>query len=184
MPRPSAAKATAKSVAKKSAAAAADVPLRFTTTVVRLDNGMRYHVLPVPDPVVEKILAGPTRRLLATVNGHACKRALQTHADDGGGFLILGLDTLKEAGLKRGSTAVVELRIDPEPDALDMPEVFALVLEQDDAARARWETFTLGRRRSLLHFVTSAKQEATQIKRSWDLAEKIRTHTLYGDVRK
>ncbi len=62
-----------------------------------------------------------------------------------------------------------------------MPDAFALVLEQDPAARERWDTFPVGRQRSLLHFITSAKQEATQIKRAWELAEKIRTHTLYGD---
>ncbi len=164
---------------KKSATAAA-LAARFTTTVVRLDTGMRYHALPVPDAVAETWKRSGIRRLAGTVNGHPVRRALQSHAD-GGSFIILGQDTLKEAGLKRGSVAALELAPDPEPDALDMPEVFTLVLEQDDAARARWESFPLGRRRSLLHYVTSAKQEATRIKRSWELAEKIRTHSLYGD---
>lgn len=164
---------------KKSARRPASVA-RFTATVVRLDTGMRYHTLPVPDPVADAWKQAGIRRLVGTVNGHPIKRALQNHAD-GGSFIILGLDTLKEAGLKRGSTALLELTPDPEPDTLDIPEVFTLVLEQDDAARARWETFPLGRRRSLLHYITSAKQEATQIKRAWDLAEKIRTHSLYGD---
>lgn len=161
---------------KKPATSAA----RFTSTVVRLDTGMRYHALPVPDAVAEGWKQAGIRRLLGTVNGLAIKRALQNHAD-GGSFIILGQDTLKEAGLKRGSVAAVELAPDPEPDLLDIPEVFTLVLEQDDAARIRWESFPLGRRRSLLHYITSARQEATQIRRAWDLAEKIRTHSLYGD---
>ena len=164
----------------KKSASPASLAARFTTTVVRLDTGLRYHALPVPDAVAEAWKQAGIRRLVGTVNGLAVRRALQNHAD-GGSFIILGQDTLKEAGLKRGSVAAVELAPDPEPDALDMPEVFVLVLEQDDAARARWESFPLGRRRSLLHYITSAKQEATQIKRAWDLAGKIRTHSLYGD---
>jgi hypothetical protein len=164
---------------KKSAAPSA-LSARFTATVVRLDTGMRYHALPVPEALAGAWKQAGIRRLAGTVNGLPVRRALQSHAD-GGSFLILGQDTLKEAGLKRGSNALVELAPDPEPDALDMPEVFTLVLEQDDAARARWESFPLGRRRSLLHYITSAKQEATRIKRSWELAEKIRTHSLYGD---
>ncbi len=153
---------------------------RFTARVVRLDTGMRYHALPVPGEMAAAWKNAGVRRLLGTVNGRPIKRALQSHAD-GGSFIILGQDTLKLAGLKEGGTAALELGPDPEPDALDMPEEFALVLEQDDVARARWETFPLGRRRSLLHYITSAKQEATRIKRAWDLAEKIRTHSLHGD---
>jgi hypothetical protein len=152
----------------------------FTATVVRLDTGMRYHALPVPDTIAKKFKAAGTRRLIAVINGHTCKRALQNHAD-GGSFIIVGGDLLKTCGLKLRSTATVSLAPDPEPDAVDMPEAFALVLDQDEAARARWDTFSIGRQRSLLHYITSAKQEATQIKRAWKLAEKIRTHSLYGD---
>ena len=154
----------------------------FTSTVVRLETGMRYHALPVPDAVAAKFKTAGVRRLIATINGHTCKRALQNHAD-GGSFFIVGGDLLKTCGLKLRSVATVSLAPDPEPDDLDMPDAFALVLEQDPAARERWNTFPIGRRRSLLHFITSAKQEATQIKRAWELAEKIRTHTLYGDKR-
>ena len=154
--------------------------VRFTIIVVRLETGMRYHALPVPDDVAGNFKASGTRRLLATINGHVFKRALQNHAD-GGSFIILGQDQLKTCGLKLRSTTTVSLVPDPTPDLLDMPKCFALVLDQDDEARARWETFPIGRQRSLLHYITSAKQEATQIKRAWQLAEKIRTHSLYGD---
>lgn len=155
-------------------------PARFTATVVRLDTGMRYHALPVPSDVAASFKKAGISRLIATVNGHTYRRALQNHAD-GDSFIILGRELLKECGLKRGSTATVTLTPDPEPEALDIPDCFTLVLEQDDAARTRWHTFPLGRQRSLLHYITSAKQEATRIKRSWELAEKIRTHSLYGD---
>ena len=158
------------------------LPSQFTSTVVRLETGMRYHALPVPDDVAEKLKSAGIRRLLATINGHVFKRALQNHAD-GGSFIILGREQLKTCGLKLRSTATVSLVPDPTPDLLDMPECFALILDQDDEARTRWETFPIGRQRSLLHYITSAKQEATQIKRAWDLAEKIRTRTLHGDTK-
>lgn len=154
--------------------------LSFTAKVVRLDSGMRYHAVPVPDDVAEKLKAVGSRRVVATIGEHTFRRGLMNHAE-GDSYIVLGGDILKTCGLREGSSVALTLAPDPEPDALDMPECFALVLEQDHEARARWETFPIGRRRSLLHYITSAKTEATQIKRAWDLAEKIRTRTLYGD---
>ncbi len=151
-----------------------------TAKVVRLDGGVRFHVVPVPDDVAEKLKAAGSRRVLATIGGHVFKRGLINHAE-GDSYIVLGGDILKTCGLREGSPVIVTLAPDPEPDALEMPECFALVLDEDAEARARWDTFTVGRRRSLLHYISSAKTEVTQIKRAWELAQKIRTHTLHGD---
>lgn len=152
----------------------------FTAKVVRLDGGMRFHVVPAPDAVADALKTAGSRRVLATIGAHIFKRGLMNHAE-GGGYIVLGGYMLKTCGLREGSTVAVTLAPDPEPDTLDVPECFALVLEQDAGARARWETFPTGRRRSLLHHIAGAKTEATQIKRAWEMAEKIRTRTLHGD---
>ena len=152
----------------------------FTAKVVRLEGGMRFHAVPVPDDVAEKLKAAGSRRVLATIGAHTFRRGLMNHAE-GDSYIVLGGDILKTCGLHEGSSVALTLAPDPEPDALDMPECFALVLEEDAEARARWVTFPTGKRRSLLHYISSAKTEATQIKRSWELAEKIRTRSLYGD---
>lgn len=163
--------------------AAGKLAFRFTSSLVRLDSGMQFHILPVPDKAAAAWKKAKVRRLVGTVNGHAVKRALQSHAD-GGSFLIVGRALLKETGVGFKAPAVLALRPDPAPDRLELPEEFQLVLDQDDAARARWETFKLGKQRSLAYYVSSAKTEPTRIKRSLELAKKIRTHTLYGDLQK
>lgn len=152
----------------------------FSAKVVRLDGGIRFHAVPVPDGVAEKLKAAGSRRVLATIGGHTFRRGLMNHAE-GDCYIVVGGDILKTCGLREGSPVAVTLAPDPEPDELEVPECFTLVLEQDAEARARWETFPVGRRRSLLHYISSAKTEATQIKRSWELAEKIRTRSLHGD---
>lgn len=152
----------------------------FTAKVVRLDGGIRFHVAPVPDDVAEKLKSAGSRRVIATIGGHVFKRGLMNHAE-GDSYIVLGGDILKTCGLREGSVAAITLAPDPEPDALDVPECFEIALEQDAEARARWETFPIGRRRSLLHYISSAKSEPTRIKRSWGLVDKIRTRTLHGD---
>ena len=157
-----------------------NLTVRFTTEVVRLDSGLRFHILPLPNDVAARLRAGKVRRLITTVNGHTINRGLQWHAD-GGAFLILGRSLLAELGLKRGSRVEVSLKPDPRPDSFELPEELSLTLAQDDAARERWETFTPGFRRSLAYYVSTAKTEPTRIKRSLELAHKIRTRTLYSD---
>lgn len=152
----------------------------FTAKVARLDGGMRFHVAPVPDAVAGALKAAGLRRVLATIGAHTFKRGLMNHAD-GDSYIVLGGDILKTCGLREGSVAAVTLAPDPEPDALDIPECFEIALEQDAEARARWDTFPIGRRRSLLHYISSAKTEPTRIRRSWEMVDKIRTRTLHGD---
>jgi uncharacterized protein YdeI (YjbR/CyaY-like superfamily) len=91
---------------------------------------------------------------------------------------------MKTAGIGRKNPAVLDLKPDPTPHRLEIPAEFSAVLNHDAAARARWDTFTTGRRRSLLIYITGAKTEPTRIKRSLELARMIRTHTLDGDLRK
>lgn len=152
----------------------------FASRVVRLDHGFRFHAVPVPDDAASVWKDAGVRRVEGTLNAHPINRGLQNHAD-GEAFLIIGQDTLKEFGLREGSEVRLNLWPDPTPNTVDVPVELVIALEQDDEARARWETFTPGKRRSLAHYVTSAKQEATRIRRAVELAGKIRTYSLYGD---
>lgn len=141
---------------------------------------MPYQALPVPDEIAAAWKKAKVRRLVGTLNGHPAKRALMSHAG-GGGFLIVGRDLMKAAGMGPKTTVAAEFKPDPAPTKLDVPPEFSAVLNQDPAARERWDTLTVGRRRSLLIYITGAKTEPTRIKRSLDLARMIRTHTLHGD---
>lgn len=138
-------------------------------------------IAPVPEEAARAWKEAGIRRLVGTANGHSIKRALQNHAD-GGSFVMLGRPLLKEIGAGLRSTIRFALEPDPEPDAIDMPSEFAEVLAQDEAARGRWQTFTTGFQRSLLHYVMSAKREETRIRRALDLADKIRNRRLHSDL--
>lgn len=163
-----------------SGAAPARLEFRFTSQLVRLAP---FHILPVPDTATRAWKQARVRRLVGTINGQPVKRALMNHAD-GGGFLVVNRDFIKRAGIGASSPVALAFRPDPNPDQLDVPVEFQAALDQDDGARARWETFTPGRRRSLLVYITGAKTEPTRIKRAIELATKIRTRSLYGDRQK
>ena len=153
---------------------------RFTSSLVRLAP---LHARPVPEAAATAWKRARVRRLIGTINGHPIKRALMNHAD-GGSFLFVSRDFIKEAGLGFKSPAALVFRPDPVPDRLDRPEEFQAALAQDDAARTRGETFTPGRQCSLLSYLTGTKTEPTRSNRAVELATKIRTRRLDGDLQK
>ncbi len=152
----------------------------FAAPVLRLETTFRYHFLPVPADVGEALWNAGTRRLIATLNGHDVRRALLRTAE-GHYHVLVGLPLLRTIGAREGDLVAVDLRPDPEPNRIDLDEAFAAILDQDEEAAARFFAFTPGRQRSLASYVTSAKRPETRVKRALELAEKIKTHTLYGD---
>lgn len=163
--------------------AAGKLAFRFTSTLQRLDQGMAFHILPVPDAIAAAWKRAKVRRLVGTINGIPVKRALMNHAG-GGSFFIVSREIIKQAKAGFRTAAAMDFKPDPAPDRLDQPEEFLLALRHDAAAQARWATFTPGRQRSLLSYITSAKTEPTRIKRAVELVTKIATHSLHGDRQK
>lgn len=151
----------------------------FAAPVFLHETGMRQHYLPVPPDVDAALRAAGTRRVVATLNGHPVRRAVQTRTA-AGPHLALSRDLMRTLGVAHGDVVEVDLVVDPDPDHVELGEL-AAALDADPEARTRFETFTPGKRRSLAHYVTSAKRPETREARAEELAVKIRTHRLHGD---
>lgn len=156
---------------------------RFATTISRLEDGMRHHVLEIPKETGTAFKNAKVKRILLTLNGNQYRRAIQRKRD-GRYIIVLGKNILKETNLTIGDPVEAHIEADPEPDFVDTGEELAEVLAQDAEARKRWESFSVGKQRSLAMYVTGAKTVDTRIKRALELAEKMRTYTLYGDREK
>lgn len=154
----------------------------FPSPVLRLEDGFRYYYLPLPADIADAFDGAGVRRVEGLLNGHPTRRAIQRRLN-GERFLIVGKDLLRTVGASEGDTVMVEVWPDPEPDRVEMPEEFEAALSDDTEAAARFWGFTPGRQRSLAHYVTSAKRPETRWKRAEELTYKLRTHTLYDDLR-
>ncbi|MCB0712823.1 MAG: YdeI/OmpD-associated family protein [Ignavibacteriae bacterium] len=154
--------------------------VQFSTPLERLEDGMKHHVLVIPEEVADTFEKKKVKRVVVKIEGGEYRRAIQGKKD-GRRIVVLGQHILKECNLRVGEVVRVTIRGDDDPNYVDTGEELAEVLAQDDAARARWETFTVGMQRSLALYVTQAKRSDTRIKRALELVEKIRTKTLHGD---
>ena len=153
----------------------------FAAPVLRFEKGNNRHYVPIPIEIAEDLLKSGSRRVIATLNGHELRRAVNGNRE-GERFLTVGIPLLRTIGVKYGDTVSVGLRADPYPDRIDLGEEFETALEQDAEAAERFFAMTPGRRRSLAYYVTSAKREKTRISRALELAHKLRTNTLYSDL--
>lgn len=149
----------------------------FAGPVMREANGMRMHHVPIPAEV-DAVLAD-ARIVVGTLNDVPFRRAVHGRAN-GTPHLRFGRTILREAGLRLGETAFIELEAG-DPDAVHVPPELEAALAQDPEAFARWQTFTPGAQRSLGTHVDQARRPATRERRALDLVHKIRTRTLHGD---
>jgi hypothetical protein len=144
---------------------------------------MSQHYLPVPDDVAAILIEHGVRRIIVSLNGRVFRRALH-NVKDIGPFIFISKTLLRDIGAGLGDMVSVELRADPDPDFVEICEELQVALEQDDEAGDRFYAMTPGRQRSLAHYANSAKRVETRIKRSLELAYKLRTYSLHGDKKK
>lgn len=141
---------------------------------------MTFHYVPIPPDIAESLIAGGTRRVILTVGTASANRYLY-QTKDGEYRLIVGLATLKQMGHGPGDVLLASLQPDPDPDRVDIPEEFEEALADHPDARKRFETWTPGKKRSLMMYITQAKRPQARLKRAYELAHKLETYTLYGD---
>jgi hypothetical protein len=156
-------------------------PPPFAAVVSRQETALRSHCLYIPPEIGDVFRQARIKRVIATLNGRPYRRAIINNAD-GEQFLLIGNPILRDLRVHEGEIVVVELSADPEPDRIDLGEEFAEVLELDEEAAARFYSLTPGMQRSIASYVTSAKRQETRIKRALELAHKLKTYTLYGDL--
>lgn len=154
----------------------------FHTEVQEQGNAFyeRMHVLPVPAEISAAFGKAGTVRCHTELNGYAVDRCLIPNGM-GGHYIWLGRDHLRAIGAQTGSTVHVRLWA-ADPHAVVLPPEFEAALEQDEAAAQRFYAFTPGKQRGLASYITQAKTEATRIKRSLDICQKLRDYQLYGDL--
>ena len=122
-----------------------------------------YTVLRLPPDITHVLEAEGAKRVEGEINDHPVNLALTKAPVFDGVFLWAGKSLLDEIGIAPGDALEVRLRkADP-----DIVEVDTDVLQAIRAAEAtdNWNALTPGKRRGLLHTITTAKRAETRAKR-------------------
>lgn len=151
----------------------------FTAPIDTIEHGGKRYVVFIPGDVVEELEIKGVMRMIGTANGAAFRLAALS---DGHGRYFLQMEQIlrREAGVKPGEQVKITVAIDPNPDFIDVPEELEIALDQDPEATEHWNGYTPGFKRSIVHYVTSAKREETRIKRSLELCDKMKNNGFYN----
>lgn len=151
--------------------------IQFTATLESLGD---HHVTVIYIP--EEIMnMKPKFRVRAegVMNGVTFNLAVQSQKL-GFKYFLVSKDLRKKI-IANGQTNIVVIFEWVDADKLDIPEELEAVLNQDDDFKSKFDSFTVGKQRGLVHYITSAKTVDTRIKRSLDLAWKVKNNALYSD---
>lgn len=154
----------------------------FIGKIDHFEGTFRNYALFIPPEILEKLPQKGRIRMEGTLNDFPFNLAIQS-AKELGKYFMISNPTLKAIKLKPGMEVKVTCKI-ADPEKLEIPEEFAAALDLDDDANAIYQAMTTGLKRSLLHYVNSAKSSETRIKRSLELMEKMKTRQLHAQKHK
>ncbi|MFA9430427.1 YdeI/OmpD-associated family protein [Egicoccus sp. AB-alg2] len=137
----------------------AEVVVELDPTVP--DGHMRHHVV-LPAGSYREVAAGD--RVEGALDGVPFSRVVAA-GGDGQRLLRFGRDWLRQAGIEVGDLVPLRLRLDPDPDRVDVPGELANAFVEHPELEHRWESLTAGRRRTLVYPIERARRPETRAKR-------------------
>jgi hypothetical protein len=122
-----------------------------------------YFYLTIPAKVVNQFEQKRQTRLLCTIEEKYTFQCGLNHLGDGNFFIIIGSQKMKDIGGKLGDKIRFEIKQDPNPLGVDIPEVLEVVLEQDEELKGIFENLSMGKQRSVIFAIQKIKSIDKQI---------------------
>jgi hypothetical protein len=133
---------------------------------------MPTQLVAVPDHAWQAVGGKATKRVIATLNGHAERLGLLPQ-EGGGRYLLLRKELCQRLGLAIGQELTVSLAPDPNPDHVDLPDELAEALAAWPEAEAAFRAHTGAMRRAMARKVADAKRPDTRARYAVELAERL-----------
>ncbi len=136
----------------------------FTGTVVKSANRLWGAHVRVPAPLLRRLTAGNSRRVVRTLNGSAPHQCALLPVGGGAAVVAINRTWMKRLGVSPGDRIAVTLRPDTSTYGLPVPAELRELFRQDPEGRALFHALTPGRQRTLLYL---AGRERSSARRAW-----------------
>lgn len=148
----------------------------FSSTIQKHSMGFNkrgelfYNVLFVPDEVRSQLPLKEYPRLRVDGEMHDIPIEAALQPAKGRSYLLISQAFMKEYGLKLGDEVEVRFNIGDQ-DFVDVPNELQRAIGENEAAKAKWESLSAGKKRGYATQVASAKREATRVTRAHKMIE-------------
>ncbi len=133
---------------------------------------MPTQIIVVPDAAWQALGGKTTKRVVATLNGHAERLGLLPR-ESGGRYLMLRKELCQRLGVAIGQAIDLSLAPDPNPDYVDLPDELAEALAAWPEAEAGFLAHSGAMRRAIARKVADAKRPDTRARYAVELAERL-----------
>ena len=96
------------------------------------------------------------------------------HLGDGNFFIIISSKNLASINKGLGNEVSFELREDPNPLGVEMPEVLQVLLDQDPELNTKFEKLTNGKKRHIIYSINKLKNIDRQVQKAVEMIENIK----------
>jgi hypothetical protein len=124
-----------------------------------------YFFLKIEAEIINQFKNKRHTRFLCTLEKSLTFQCGLNHLGDGNFFIILSGSNLEIVQKKLGEKIHFELKEDPNPLGVDMPEVLEAVIEQDEHLKIIFDSLTLGKKRNIIHQIIKIKDIDKQIQK-------------------
>lgn len=155
---------------------------RFAAELERFEGKGAWFYILYPHSVEEEFGTKGRLRVLGSMNKIGGKiidvdRALIPQGD-GTHVFILGGELRKQLGVVLGDTVEMAFHVNPDQDAIDVPEELEIALEMEPELKAIYDRQTTGMKRGMAYWVNSAKRPETRAKRAAEIMRRIASGEL------
>lgn len=162
----------------------ANHPQTFTASLERLPGGLGWIIARVPfvpsatwPNMIRLRVRG---QAAAAGKAHAFRSSLFP-GTEGGFFLLTNRSMLHAIGAHVGDSISILLEPDLEPRSADLPDEFAVLLDEEPGLRAWYDNLSEYTRRELGKWITGVKSDGARLHRSQQAAERL-LNTMEAEV--
>lgn len=122
-----------------------------------------YFYLQIPATIVNQFKNKRQTRFICTLDKKISFQCGLNHLGDGNFFIIISTKNLKVCGKQQGDKINFEIKEDPNPLGVEIPEVLQALLEQDASLKTQFDGLTMGKKRSIIHAISKIKDIDKQV---------------------
>lgn len=151
----------------------------FKSTIEYLEK-LKLHYISVTEDILQQHLTEEdtgsvfNQRFQITINETVSWKAGSVSLGNKAAYITLSKARMKQLGVDLGDTVSVLLIKDTSKYGMDVPPEFEELLRQDDHAKERFESLTMGLQRAVIYIVAQLKSSEKRIDKSVFLMENLK----------